>query len=643
MEANVEVVRGIRGLSSDDDETRKLAIGSLLEHSKTKPGMQALIDAGALEIFEDLMESGQRGLVANCMSRICRFVATGQVDEWDLEGLRTYSHKFQALKEGNCKAALLKAIQYFAIAHSDKASLVVKAGWVDVTIKCKKELYGPAILLLDALGGLASLAGAIVKATGTEDIFKHVISKGEEREQSAGLHLACCVVSSLKQGGKKNSLSSDATAAWLTKLHTKGIIPTIVGCVSQSATRTSVERAVRLLAELSNHEIFLADLGTESVLRVLLHHELAMACFEVSLGALLHTLLANNGLANRAADAFTSSGGCKACLRLLGTAAVSDAVARHVTSVLSLWLKHAKGPAAANAFTNHGGLHTCLSLLDKASLVIDEHNLVLDKESMQAVKGVLSLLQAWSDRSTNAGRAFGQRPGLSSLLTLLTGRDRAIADPVCVLVSWALHFEPRDRPSLATRLGDDAIKALLHFLARCPKDAKYAMGAYERLIKAVVFDETSASSFSADNVLDRFLGVLKGKQSFNDMLVPGASCVEVLATYKRGVAVQLLTKGFPGLLVNRLVAENGTENDSQKDRQIMAAVNAILLWAADSETAQCLDIGAVLTLLKVNVPPHPRHGHPKRLSCSVSLLRSCACRQLASFQSYVAYMRFSPE
>jgi hypothetical protein len=180
-------------------------------------------------------------------------------------------------------------------------------------------------------------------------------------------------------------------------------------------------------------------------------------------------------------------------------------------------------------------------------------------------------------------------------------------------VSWALHFEPRDRPALAPRLGDDAIISLLHFLARSPKDAKYAMGAYEHLITALVPHLEWARRFPVDDVLKRLLGVFKDKHTPYDMLVGGASCVEVLATRKRGVAIQLLIKEFPSLLVDRLVAEDVSDEfeDFQKNRQITAAVNAILLWAADSERVKSVAIETVLTLLKVNGPPISPHCTPK--------------------------------
>ncbi len=384
------------------------------------------------------------------------------------------------------------------------------------------------------------------------------------------------------------------------------------------------------------------DLGTDSVLRVLLNHELAMACFEPSLSALPRNLFASEGLANRAADAFIANGGCRACLRLLATATLSDALARDTISVLSLWLKHAKVPAAANAFTDDGGLDICLSLLDKARLVLEEGSLFLDKDSMQAVKGVLSLLEAWSDKSTNAGCAFWQRPGLSSLLPLLTARDWAIADPASVLVSWALHYESRDRPELAIKMGDDAIKSLLHFLARSPKDTKYALGAYERLITALVPDEKWARRFPVDDVLKRLLGVFKDKHSSYDMLVGGASCVEILATRKKSVAIQLLIKKFPSLLVDRLVAEDISDEDFEKNRQIMAAVNAILLWAADSEKAKSLDIQSVETLLKVKRPPisSPLHT-PRSRPFSLASKTAVLARYLACLQQCSLLMLFS--
>ncbi len=82
-------------------------------------------------------------------------------------------------------------------------------------------------------------------------LLEHVISKGFKHEESAALQVVCSAVSSFKHGKKEDSLPSGTAAAWLPKPHNKCIVPAIADCISQSATRTSVERAVRFLAARS--------------------------------------------------------------------------------------------------------------------------------------------------------------------------------------------------------------------------------------------------------------------------------------------------------------------------------------------------------------------------------------------------------
>jgi hypothetical protein len=97
--------------------------------------------------------------------------------------------------------------------------LVEEAGWVVVALSCKQSLYSPAVLLLNALKGLGSLPGLIVRNPGTSTMLHHVISDPKETGHLAGIHVASHVIAALQQGVADTAVSAAAVTAWLTKLH----------------------------------------------------------------------------------------------------------------------------------------------------------------------------------------------------------------------------------------------------------------------------------------------------------------------------------------------------------------------------------------------------------------------------------------
>jgi hypothetical protein len=606
-----DIKQAIRNLTSASPEARRDAKAVLLKQSSSARGIAALVKAGikkACEAVINDLQDEERQTLAICRSNVARHEA-GRADEWNRSSLEGYRRYFDNMTTDK-KEKRLEAVRWFAYVSQDRADLVVKAGWVDVAMSCEQRLYGRAILLLDAVRSIVCLPELLIKVANTKAMLAHVLGEGKEHEQSAGLRVASCVLASLKQGSAGGLPLSQQIVIWLKEVP---IVRALLFCIKPSARQANVDSAVDLLTMLSKHTAFLEDLGKEGVVSVLVDQAFETKRGLASMFGLLHRAL----VMKEAADAFTAGRGLALCLDLLSKATTEDALLVDVMSVLSVWLPCATGTEAANAFTDEDGLNTCLLLLGN-----DDRGLV---------KGVLALLNVWSNKSTNSFTAYEQRPDLADVVNLVSVSDLAISDSACGLYSWALHCKSKTGLGLVQPLEHEALDSFMRFLVQSSMGARYAIGALEVLINASVHDKESARRFVAAPVIDRLLISLR-RDSLDEMHQAAIRSLAVLVKYSTNAALVLVGKGVIGILVSHLETINITDETNAKNLAILLAVNTILV-AAGFQGVPRSDIPAVRKLVKVKSPPPPRlipaafgllvqPSHPKLFIPIVSLYPS---------------------
>jgi hypothetical protein len=104
---------------------------------------------------------------------------------------------------------MLRAVRMFAVTNKDKVAIMEETGWLSAAVECGEGCYDHAVLLLDALEGLASLPRLVMGAAGTEAMLTRVLTSSGEREQCAALRLASRVLS-LEPGMRGGALALEA-------------------------------------------------------------------------------------------------------------------------------------------------------------------------------------------------------------------------------------------------------------------------------------------------------------------------------------------------------------------------------------------------------------------------------------------------
>jgi hypothetical protein len=593
----------LSNLISTNRDTRNGAVADLVDYCSYTSSLKALLpwEHRIADACEDLLDPGARGDVerhelAFCMSRMACVRVTNQA-EWDEATLQSCLRNFSDAEVVE-KRMKLRAVRLFIVANKDKVALVEDAGWVTAALECEAECYDDAVLLLDALQSLASLPALVMGAAGAEAMLMQVISRAGERERCAALRVCSHVLSSLEPGMRGAAPPLEARDVWLNKLYRADIVEAVVACIERFTTRALVGSAVRTLTFLSKHSIFLRGFRDYVLMRTIVSQVLAKGQALRDIFIFFRQVLTFNEVA----DAFSSSDGPLACVRLLANGNPQGGTSKDVLSLLYIWLEHATSPDAAILFTRIDGPKECLAFLEKADL--------------EKAQGALDVLIAWCDKRPNRDLAGQQGMDWSPLVRFLAVGHRATVEKASALILWNWYFPGQDDgagsavlqkvvehkeglPLLFYYFGDS------HLIRRHLRDAVWGIDGLTPILGKDLVALCGAHGVTR-------LGIGLARSDEPDVVVaPAIYCLGILASNNTNVMSLVVNNKIFGAIVRRLDAQ--VISDDPVCADLMLKTMVTLLEAAGRQGIKVsrlmggAEIPALKMLLKVSLSQHPPH------------------------------------
>lgn len=461
-----DVGEWIERFTSPDSLHRTSSQQWLLLYSQTARGLDELtkrrFDVVCEQVIDDALDS-RRDVAVTCLSRMMCKQVTQKLD-WDqkclddcLRDIRNAifaKHGKRPEDRSRKVAKIFIAMRLFALREKP---IALQGGqvlspapgweraWVQVALACKDEFQGLAMLLLESFGDFTSLRAFLFeKAEASTGMLRHALSKGDEREQLAAMH----VLSSVLHGLADLELPLEARE-WLRMLQKENIVEAVIACVKSLSSVALQDSTMACLMHLSNYQELMQDFGKSAVMGALIrfvmgqHKGRAPSVFD-----LLQQVLTSEHVA----DSFTVNGGHSVCLRLLQNREFKVFIFKDIVSVLLVWLDHGKRPLPANAFAVNGGFELCLRLLEVSQ----------KRHADEDAKLIFALLAKWSERSRRVGVSDQGPLDLSVLVSYLKDHDAMIVNTA----GGVLARVARLAPSMIKAQSPEALTTLQEFLAK---------------------------------------------------------------------------------------------------------------------------------------------------------------------------------